>query len=70
MTKQNKITIKLAILSSVGVALVFLLGNNAMTNANPFLAYGSQLGAVVLGVFTTIGVIATLVYFLTEEEAN
>ena len=70
MTKQNKMTIKLATLSTLGVALTYSLATNAMTNANSFVAYGSQLGAVVLGVFTGIGVIATIVYFLVEAESN
>ena len=69
MTKQNKMTIKLGFLSTIGVSLTYSLAANAMTNANPFVAYSSQLGAVVLGVFSAIGVIATIVYFLTEEES-
>ena len=70
MTKQNKMTIKLATLSSIGVALTYSLATNAMTNANPFVAYGSQLGAFVVGMFSLIGVISTIVYFLVEEESN
>ena len=68
MTKHNIQTIKLAIVSSLGVALTYFLATNAMTNAKPFVAYGSQLGAFVIGMFTTLGVIATLVYFLVGEE--
>ena len=70
MTKQNVMTIKLAILSTLGVALTFFLGNYAMNNINSIIGYGSQLLAVVVGVFSAIGVIATLVYFLVEEESN
>ena len=70
MTKQNVMTIKLATLSTLGVALTFFLGNYAMNNISSIVGYGSQLLAVVVGVFSAIGVIATLVYFLVEEESN
>jgi hypothetical protein len=70
MTKQNVMTIKLAILSTLGVALTYFLATNAMTNDNSLVAYGSQLGAVVVGIFSGLGVIATIVYFLVEEESN
>jgi Mg2+ and Co2+ transporter CorA len=63
-------TIKLATLSTLGVALTFFLGNYAMNNISSIVGYGSQLLAVVVGVFSAIGVIATLVYFLVEEESN
>ena len=70
MTKQNVMTIKLATLSTLGVALTYFLGNYAMNNITSVVGYGSQLLAVVVGVFSALGVIATLVYFLTEEEAK
>jgi Mg2+ and Co2+ transporter CorA len=63
-------TIKLATLSTLGVALTYFLGNYAMNNITSVVGYGSQLLAVVVGVFSALGVIATLVYFLTEEEAK
>lgn len=67
MTKQNKTTVKLAVLTTLGIGLTFFLGNNAMTNANGFIAYGSELAAVVVGIFSGLGLIITLVYFLTED---
>jgi hypothetical protein len=67
MTKQNRLTVKLAILTTLGIGLTFFLGNNAMTNTNGALAFGSQLGAVVVGIFSALGLIATLVYLLTED---
>jgi Mg2+ and Co2+ transporter CorA len=70
MTKQNVMTIKLATLSTLGVALTYFLGNYAMNNITSVVGYGSQLLAVVVGVFSALGIIATLVYFLTEEESN
>jgi Mg2+ and Co2+ transporter CorA len=70
MTKQNVMTIKLATLSTLGIALTFFLGNYAMNNITTILGYGSQLLAVPIGIFSGIGVIATIVYFLVEEESN
>jgi Mg2+ and Co2+ transporter CorA len=70
MTKQNVMTIKLATLSTLGVALTYFLGNYAMNNITSVVGYGSQLLAVVVGVFSALGVIATIVYFLVEEESN
>jgi Mg2+ and Co2+ transporter CorA len=70
MTKQNVMTIKLATLSTLGVALTYFLGNYAMNNITSIVGYGSQLLAVVVGVFSALGVIATIVYFLVEEESN
>jgi hypothetical protein len=63
-------TIKLAILSTLGVSLTFFLGNYASNNITSLIGYGSQLLAVVVGIFSAIGVIATIVYFLVEEESR
>ncbi len=68
MTKHNVLTAKLALVSSIGVALTFFLINNAMTTSNYAVSFYSQAGAFVVGMFSLGGVIATLVYFLSTEE--
>jgi hypothetical protein len=68
MTKRNTLTLKVAILSALGVSLTFFLGNTAMTTVDAYVSVFSQMGAFVLGMFSLIGVISTLVMFLVDEE--
>jgi hypothetical protein len=68
MTKRNTLTLKVAILSALGVSLTFFLGNTAMTTLDAYVSAFSQMGAFVLGMFSLIGVISTLVMFLVDEE--
>jgi hypothetical protein len=67
MTKQNKLTIKVAILSALGVALTFFLANTSVTTPDAATSVFSQMGAFVLGMFSLIGVISTVVMFLVED---
>lgn len=66
MTKQNKMTIKLGVVSAF-LSYVTYLFIELAKNGTPMESALGQMGAFVVGVFAGIGIISTIVVFLVEE---